>query len=123
MDARDTLLQNIPLALVGLLIVFMVQMIIATAIYLIRSVDEKWRHQEKRRNAEALDREPTIDATTVVLIAAVAATILGGRHRINSIRRLMPPDHRRSPWSAQGRAVLQGSHVIGRTSDKRGGRR
>ncbi len=123
MDARDTLLQNLPLALVGLLIVFTVQLIIATAVYLIRSLDEKWRHQEKRRNAEALDREPTIDATTVVLIAAAAATVLRGRHRIRSIRRLMPSDHRRSPWSAQGRAVLQGSHALDRKSDKRGGRR
>jgi hypothetical protein len=123
MGGQDTLMQNIPLALVGLLIVFTVQLIIATAIYLVRQFDEKWRHQEKRRNAEVLDREPTIDATTVVLIAAAAATVLRGRHRIRSIRRLMPADHRRSPWSAQGRATLQGSHAIGRSTDKRGGRR
>ncbi len=123
MDGQDTLMQNMPLALVGLLIVFAVQLIIAMAIYFVRQFDEKWRHQEKRRNAEVLDREPTIDATTVVLIAAAAATVLRGRHRIRSIRRLMPADHRRSPWSAQGRAVLQGSHAIGRTAEKRGGRR
>ena len=123
MDVRQTLLDNLPLALVGLLIVFMVQLIIATTVYLIRSLDEKWRHQEKRRNAEAYDRDPTIDATTVVLIAAAAATVLRGRHRIRSIRRLMPTNHRRSPWSSQGRAVLQGSHVIDRAADKRGGRR
>ncbi len=123
MSSQETLSQNIPLALVGLLIVFTVQLIIATAIYLVRQFDEKWRHQEKRRNAEVLDREPTIDALTVVLIAAAAATVLRGRHRIRSIRRLMPADHRRSPWTAQGRAVLQGSHVIGRKTDKRGGKR
>lgn len=123
MSNQETLLQNIPLALVGLLIVFGVQLIIATAIYLIRQVDEGWRHQEKRRNAEVLDREPTIDATTLVLLSAAAATVLRGRHRIRSIRRLMPADHRRSPWTAQGRAVLQGSHAIGRKTEKRSGRR
>lgn len=120
MNGAETLLQNMPLALVGLLIVFAVQLIIALAISWIRQLDEKWRHQEKRRNAEALDREPTIDVTTLVLVAAAAATVLRGRHRIRSIRRLMSPDHKRSPWTTQGRAVLQGSHAIDR-HQKRGG--
>lgn len=110
--------QNLPLALVGLLIVFAVQGIIALAISGIRQLDEKWRHQEKARNAEALDREPTIDATTVVLVAAAAATVLRGRHRIRSIRRLMPADHKRSPWSAQGRSQLQGSHILDRKNPR-----
>ena len=122
MGESTKLMQNIPLALVGLLIVFAVQLIIAAAISMIRQLDEKWRYQEKRDNAEALDREPTVDATTVVLVAAAAATVIRGRHRIRSIRRLMPSDHRRSPWTAQGRAVLQGSHVIDRRT-KRGGTR
>jgi len=52
MDDQTTLLQNIPLALVGLLIVFAVQLIIAAAISMIRQLDEKWRYQEKRDNAE-----------------------------------------------------------------------
>ncbi|MBU0741103.1 hypothetical protein KKG45_03215 [bacterium] len=120
MGSQETLLRNIPLALVGLLIVFVVQLIIAMAISGIRQLDEKWRHQEKLRNAEALDREPTVDATTLVLIAAAAATVLRGRHRIRSIKRLMPSDHKRSPWTAQGRAVLQGSHVIDRHQKRSG---
>lgn len=110
----DVVRQNLPLALVGLLIVFAVQSIIALTISLIRQLDEKWRHQEKAQNAEALDREPTVDALTVVLVSAAAATVLGGRHRIRSIRRLMPADHKRIPWSAQGRSQMQGSHTIER---------
>ncbi len=110
----ELLVQNLPLALVGLLIVFAVLMIIAMTISGIRQLDEKWRHQEKARDADAYNREPTIDATTVVLIAAAAATVLRGRFRISSIRRLMPADHKRSPWSAQGRSQLQGSHLIER---------
>ncbi len=120
MADQATLLDNLPLAAVGLLIVFAVQLIIALAISGIRQLDEKWRHQEKRRNAEALDRDPTIDATTVVMVAAAAATVLRGRHRIRSIKRLMPTDHRRSPWSAQGRAVLQGSHALSRQQTRSG---
>ena len=109
---RETLLENLPLAVVGLLIVFAVQMIIALSIYWLRQIDERWRHLEKRETAEALDREPTIDATTIVLITAAAATVLRGRYRIRSIRRLMPAGSKRSPWSAQGRSMLQGSHSI-----------
>jgi Na+-transporting methylmalonyl-CoA/oxaloacetate decarboxylase gamma subunit len=106
--------QNIPLALVGILIVFAVQSIIAVTISLIRQLDEKWRYQEKAQAAEAYDREPTVDSTTLVLIAAAATTVLRGRFRIRSIRRLMPTDHKRSPWSSQGRSQLQGSHVVER---------
>lgn len=110
----EMVMQNLPLALVGLLIVFTVQAIIACMISLIRQVDERWRHEEKARNAEAFDREPTVDSTTLVLVSAAAATVLRGRYRIKSIRRLMPADHKRSPWTAQGRSQLQGSHVVGR---------
>ena len=110
----EILKENLPLAVVGLLIVFGVQAIIALAIYGIRQLDEKWRHQEKRQNADALNRAPTVDATTVVLVSAAAATVLRGRHRIRSIRRLMPADHKRSPWTAQGRSQLLGSHSVER---------
>ena len=118
MGTQETMMQNMPLALVGLLIVFAVQLIIALAILWIRQLDEKWRYQEKKQNAEAFDREPTVDAVTAVLIASAAATVLRGRHRIRSIRRLMPADHKRSPWSAQGRSQLQGSHLIDRKSTR-----
>ncbi|HPF36364.1 OadG family protein [bacterium] len=110
----ETIQQNLPLALVGLLIVFAVLSVIALVISLIRQLDEKWRHQEKIQTAQALDREPTVDNTTLVLVAAAAATVLRGRYRITSIRRLMPTDHKRSPWTAQGRSQLQGSHVVER---------
>jgi Na+-transporting methylmalonyl-CoA/oxaloacetate decarboxylase gamma subunit len=117
---QEILSDNLPLAIVGLLIVFGVLSIIALMISWMRQMDERWRFQEKRQNAEALDRAPTIDATTLVLISAAAATVLRGRFQIRSIRRLMPANHPRSPWSAQGRSTLQGSHTIDRKRVRNG---
>ena len=102
----ETLQQNLPLAVVGLLIVFTVQTIIAMTISGLRQLDEKWRFQEKADNAEALDREPTVDATTVVLVSAAAATVLRGRFRIRSIRRLMPASVSHSGRSRWNRIVI-----------------
>jgi hypothetical protein len=117
---QDILSQNLPLAVVGLLICFGVLSVIALLISWMRQMDERWRFLEKKQNAEAFDRPPTIDATTVVLIGAAAATVLRGRFQIRSIRRLMPANHPRSPWSAQGRSVLQGSHSIERKRVRNG---
>ncbi len=105
---------NLPLTLVGFLIVFGVLLVISFMISAIRQLDEKWRQTEKIQNAEMLNREPTIDQLTVVLLTAAAATVLRGRFRISRIRRLMSSDSPRSPWSAQGRSELQGSHTIQR---------
>jgi len=110
----QVLQDNLPLTIVGFLIVFGVLLIISFTIFAIRQLDEKWRHTEKIQNAEMLDREPTVDQLTVVLLTAAAATVLRGRFRIRRIRRLMPSDSPRSPWSAQGRSELQGSHTIQR---------
>ena len=59
-------------------------------------------------------REPTIDTTTLVLIAAACATVAGGRFRVRRIRRLLPIQTKRTPWSAQGRLILLGSHTVKR---------
>ncbi len=111
---QETLRQSLPLAVVGLVIVFVVLAVISLVIGWIRQLDERWRYQEKARDAARYDRAPTIDDRTLVLISAACATVLVGRFRIRSIRRLLPPDAPRSPWSSQGRSLVQGSHVITR---------
>jgi Na+-transporting methylmalonyl-CoA/oxaloacetate decarboxylase gamma subunit len=109
----DILSDGLALTAVGLAIVFSVLGLIALFVTGLGRLDAGWRARERRAAAAAVHRTPTIDTTTAVLIAAAAATIVQGRHRIRSIRRLPPPELS-SPWSAQGRAVLQGSHVIQR---------
>ena len=104
------------LACVGIGIVFAVQLSITLVVALIRRVDQKWQEKEKETAQSALHKEPTLDDTTIVLISAAVATLVGGRHRIHSIRRLLPPRSTSSPWSSQGRSVLQGSHVVVRKS-------
>ncbi len=102
------------LTLVGIAIVFAVLAMLALIITLVRRSDEGWKLQEKQREVEALEKRPNLDATTALLIAAAVATIVGGRHRVRSIRRLMPLGTKASPWSSQGRAELLGSHSITR---------
>ncbi len=102
------------LTVVGMGIVFAVLAVIVGLISAISRLDKRWQRREEASDRESLERTPTIDATTAVLIAAAAATYLGGRFRVRSVRRLMRPDAPASPWSAQGRTVLQGSHVISR---------
>ena len=106
--------ETLTLSLVGMVVVFLVLALIAAIVGLIRRLDDRWQAAERARDMAALDREPTIDATTVVLIAAAAATLVHGRHRIRKIRRLLSPRVQRTPWSAHGRLILQGSHAIER---------
>jgi len=102
------------LAIVGILIVFGVLALIASVVALLKRLDNRWQDHEARQSAAALDKEPTIDNTTLVLIAAAAATAVGGRFRVRRIRRLLSPKQKRTPWSAHGRLVLQGSHTVRR---------
>ncbi len=110
----DLLSRALTLTVVGMGIVFAVLAVIVAVISAIRRLDERWQEREEASDRAALERTPTIDATTAVLIAAAAATYVGGRFRVRSVRRLMRSDALTSPWSAQGRTVLQGSHVISR---------
>ena len=105
---------NLTLALVGLGIVFMVQLLITLVVALVRRIDRGWQDREERQAAAALGKQQNLDTTTVVLISAAVATMVGGRHRIRSVRRLLPAHSPSSPWSSQGRATLQGSHMITR---------
>jgi len=107
----------INLALVGLLIVFSVLTVIVFAVSVVRKIDDFFVARADAKAAAGKVKtgpEPNLDSVTAVLIAAATATVLQGRHRIRSVRRLLPMDSPRSPWSSQGRLYLQGSHSIQR---------
>ncbi len=107
------------LALAGIVIVFGVLSLIAAVVALFKRLDDRWQAQEERAAARAAHRAPTIDETTLLIIAAACATAVGGRFRVRRIRRLLSPRTRRTPWSAQGRLILQGSHAVERRRDLR----
>ena len=107
------------LTLVGILIVFGVLALIASVVAVLKRLDDRWQDHEARQSEAAVDKEPTIDNTTLILIAAAAATAVGGRFRVRRIRRLLSPRQKRTPWSAHGRLVLQGSHTVRRKRDHR----
>ena len=109
---------SLNLTLVGLFIVFGVLSIIAIVVSLVRRLDDSWQSREKAQEQEALDKEPTIDDLTLVLISAAAATMISGRFHIRRVRRLLPADAVRGQWSSQGRAILHGSHVISKRGQR-----
>jgi len=103
---------SIRFAVIGILIVFACLAIIVACISLIRHADRRWQAREEAQEIAALDKEPSIDTTTLILISAAATTMLQGRFYIRKVRRLLPRDAVRGPWSMQGRATLHGSHVV-----------
>jgi Na+-transporting methylmalonyl-CoA/oxaloacetate decarboxylase gamma subunit len=100
------------LTLVGILIVFGVLTLIAVVVALLKRLDDRWQAHEAAQAEAATGRRPTIDATTLVLISAAAAVAVGGRFRVRRIRRLLSPRQKRTPWSAQGRLTLHGTHAV-----------
>ena len=104
--------EQLGLAVIGLLIVFAVLALLAAVVALVRRLDDRWLRNEQAQEHAALERTPTLDTLTLVLIAAAVATYSQGRFRIRRVRRLMARDAPSSPWSGQGRLVLMGSHVI-----------
>lgn len=99
----------------GWVIVFGALALIAVVVAMIRKVDNHWQKREAKEEAAAVEKEPTIDNLTLVLITAACATMIQGRYHIRHVRRLLPSDMAsRSPWSLQGRAILHGSHVVSR---------
>ena len=103
---------GIKFSIIGILIVFLSLTFISLAVSLIKRLDKGWQEKEKKREEAAVSKDQSIDTTTLILISAAVATILTGRYHIKSVRRLMPKDAPRSPWSMQGRAILHGSHVV-----------
>ena len=110
--------QALTLALVGIVVVFAVLSLIAGVVALIRRIDDDWQAREQRHDHAALERDPVLDETTAVIIAAACATVIAGRFRVRRIRRLLSPRQKRTPWSAQGRLILQGSHDVGRKQNR-----
>ena len=102
------------LTLVGVAIVFSVLTIIALVVAFFKRLDDHWQKQEELVDAKALEKEQTIDMTTLMLISAAVATVVGGRFRVRKIHRLLSPKTKRTPWSSRGRLTLQGSHTIRR---------
>jgi len=102
------------LAIAGVLIVFGVLALIALAVALLKKLDGRWQDHERRLDEAALARTPTIDNTTLVLISTAVATVVQGRFRVRRIHRILSPKRKRTPWSAQGRLILQGSHTVRR---------
>ena len=112
MPVNETLSQALPLSIMGLVIVFSVLAAITFFVHVLRKLDDRWQANERADAAHATERTPTVDTTTLVLIAATAATVVRGRFVVRRIRRLPPLAAQGSAWSQQGRAVLLGSHVI-----------
>ena len=103
-------------SIVAMLIVFSALALISIVVSLIRRLDDKWQRREKAEEKEALNREPSIDTTTLLLITAAAATMIEGRFYIKKVQRLLPREAFHGPWSMTGRAILHGSHVVGKRS-------
>lgn len=103
---------SIRFAVIGILIVFACLAIIVACVSFIRRADHRWQAREEAQDRAALAKDASIDTTTLILISAAAATMLQGRFYIRKVRRLLPRDAIRGPWSMQGRAILHGSHVV-----------
>lgn len=109
---------SLNLTVVGLLIVFGVLAVIAVVVALVRRADDTWQAHEKAQEQAAFEKEPSIDNLTLVLISAAAATMISGRFHIKRVRRLLPPNAVKGQWSAHGRAILHGSHVISKRGQR-----
>ena len=101
------------LAVAGIVIVFSVLALMSVVVAIFKKLDDRWQAAEAAQNDRAGELPPTIDTTTLLLISAACATVVGGRFRVRRIRRLLSPRQKRTPWSAQGRLTLQGSHTLG----------
>ena len=108
------------LAIVGICIVFGVLALISIVVALFKRVDDRWKAHEQALVDQSVGRTQNIDNITLLLIVAAAATVAGGRFRVRRIHRLLPMRTKRTPWSSQGRLILQGSH--GTITRKRGAR-
>jgi len=106
---------SLKFAVIGILVVFGALAVISIAVSIIRRLDQQWEYREESEDVAALEKDQSIDTTTLVLIAAAAATMIKGRFHIRRVRRLLPKQAAQAgPWSKEGRAILHGSHVVPR---------
>lgn len=112
--------EALELSAVGVSVVFCVLGLMALVVALLRRLDLRWQAAEAAEDAARVDREPTIDTTTLAIISAAVFVALQGRGRVRKVRRLLPAEQPGSAWGLQGRLTIQGSHVVHRTSDRQG---
>lgn len=99
------------LTLAGLVVVFASLTLISLAVAFMRRLDEKFA-PSKVPVTENSVKDQNIDNLTLVLISAAAATMIQGRFRIKTVKRLVSRDTGQTGWSSQGRSVLMGSHNV-----------
>jgi len=99
------------LTVVGMTVVFLILSLIALLVQFMKLFDRNWKTREKQQRTESLEKPQTIDDLTLILIAATVATMVHGRHRIRSVKRVISSTAS-SPWSMQGRSTIFGSHTI-----------
>lgn len=100
------------LSVAGILVVFSVLALTSLTVKAMSTLDRRQSEKAASTGAGPAEPSPTIDNTTLVLITAAVATMIEGRFRIRSVRRLLPAENPHSPWATQGRSVLLGSHVM-----------
>lgn len=114
----DVFRQGLELSAVGFAVVFGVLSVMAIVVSLLKRLDGRWQAAEAADKAAALEREPTIDDTTLAIISAAVFVALQGRGRVTKVRRLRPTDRKGGAWALQGRLSIQGSHVVPRATDR-----
>jgi len=101
---------GIPLALMGMLVVFAALTIVSVFIaFLPRIMDSyaDWSPDEKAQIEHEKAQRDEISEETAAVIAAAAAYAIGPRHRIVHIQRGVPGDE---GWAFEGRRQHHASH-------------
>ncbi len=108
----EAILYSLKFAFIGISIVFVSLALIVSAISLIKRADDYWIKHEESQKKQMLNKTQNIDNITLAIIATAVSTMLLGRYHIRGVRRYLPRDLERSPWSTEGRAILHGSHIV-----------
>ncbi len=107
----DTMTFALNLTFAGLVVVFVSLTLISLAISFMRWLDAKATPYKAPQVKDSVE-DQNIDNLTLVLISAAAATMINGRFRIKTVRRMVTRASSHSGWSNQGRSVLMGSHSV-----------
>ena len=109
--------QGLPLAVIGILVVFSVLMLIATFIQLLPRCTA-WLIREPELTPTEMPASDELPRETVVVIAAAVAEVLSTPHRIVRIRGLTPAD---LGWSLEGRIQVHDPRCSSQLGDQRVG--